>query len=156
MLGLLFVTLFTLDVCDSSLPVLPSRADGATADIRQLRGCGAASAQGLCSGPGEGQARCQAARAQWYRTHLGPETAREHSFRGSPRRGHAQHRGAWGSPRLWLPARCSRPPHSSRPRRATSQAGQEGRPSPGGGKELRSFCTHRNRADSLNHSLSRS
>lgn len=93
---------------------------------------------------------------RWYRTHLGPETAREHSFRASPRRGHAQHRGTWGSPRLWLPARCSRPPHSSWPRRATYQAGQEGRPSPGGGKELRSFCTHRNRADSLNHSLSRS
>lgn len=42
----------------------PSRTVRATADTHYVPGGGAASARGLCSSPGEGQARCQAVRAQ--------------------------------------------------------------------------------------------
>lgn len=97
MLWLLFVILFTLDVYDSSLPALPSRTVNPAGQSGQppthtiCQAAGQLPPEDFVPAPVRDRPGAKQCGHRWYRNHLGLETAREHSFRGSPRRGHAQH-----------------------------------------------------------------
>lgn len=141
-------------------PFCPAgQSDGPTADTRRPPGGGAASAQGLCSARrGTGQVSGSVGTGGTGTTsglnHLGLETAREHHL-GGPHEEDTPSTEALGEPH----GRGSQPGahgHPAPPGQGgpPTRRGGRGEPPPGEGKA--SFCTRRNRADSLKHSLSSS
>lgn len=155
MLWLLFVRLFISDDYDSSPPVLPSR----TVRRANRRHSPAARRRGsfrprTLLRPARDRPGVRQRGHRWYGNHLGLETAREHRL-GGPHEEDTPSTEALGEPH----GRGSQPGahgHPAPPGQGgpPTRRGGRGEPPPGEGKA--SFCTRRNRADSLKHSLSSS